>query len=154
MKGHITALILIPALFCAACNKEPAKPATEQTTPAATAAPDTGPADLAPQGEKNLLPNGGWFTWKFSEKPKLGTVIVKVQVFDKDGKQATPYTITGDSGMPEMPAHDANAVAFQLNKKGDYLMPVNIVMTGEWRVIIRVKQDKSEIYAGKVIFSL
>ena len=154
MKKNIAALILIPALFCAACNKEAAKPAAEQPAPAAAAAPDAGPADLAPQGEKNMLPGGGWFTWKFSEKPKLGTVIVKVQVFDKDGKQGAPYTITGDSGMPEMPAHDANAVKFQLNKKGDYLMPVNIVMTGEWRVIIRVKTDKTEIYAGKVLFSL
>jgi len=154
MKRHIPALILIPALFCAACNKEPAKTAPEQANTSSTAAPDAGPADLAPQGEKNMLPGGGWFTWKFSEKPKLGTVIVKVQVFDKDGKQGTPYEITGDSGMPEMPAHDANAVMFQLNKKGDYLMPVSIVMPGEWRVIIRVKTDKTEIYAGKVIFSL
>ena len=159
MKQHLAALILISALFCAACNKEPAKTTAEPSRAAMSADRSAVPPpvtlpDLTPQGEKNMLPGGGWFTWKFSEKPKLGAVIVKVQVFDKDGKQGTPYTITGDSGMPEMPAHDANGVIFQLNKKGDYLMPVNIVMTGEWRVIIKVKTDKTEIYAGKAIFSL
>jgi hypothetical protein len=45
-------------------------------------------------------------------------------------------------------------VKFQLNKKGDYLLPVELVMPGEWSVLIRVKSGKEEIYAGQVLFTL
>ncbi|HCC49342.1 MAG TPA: hypothetical protein DEQ38_14700 [Elusimicrobia bacterium] len=110
--------------------------------------------DLAPAGRKNPLPDGGWFTWQFAKKPKLGTAIVKVQVFDKAGNRAKPYDIIGESGMPSMPYHDSGPVKFQLNKKGDYLLPVDLVMPGEWQVVIRVRKDKKEIYAGKVLFTI
>ncbi len=110
--------------------------------------------NLSPQGKKNLLPGGGWFTWNFDRKPKLGTLIVKVQAFSKDGKRSVSYEITGECGMPEMRAHDSGPKKFLLNKKGDYLMPADIVMPGEWEVVIRVKKDGKEIYAGKVLFDV
>ncbi|HAF95703.1 MAG TPA: hypothetical protein DER10_02720 [Elusimicrobia bacterium] len=109
---------------------------------------------LASQGKKNLLPGGGWFTWKFDKKPKLGTLIVKVQAFSKDGKRLTSYEITGECGMPAMRAHDSGTIKFLISKKGDYLMPVDVVMPGEWEVVIRVGKDGKEIYAGKVAFSV
>ena len=154
MKITIVLLALLPLLACKNNTERPSAPATSpaavQPVPAAAA----GPAQLAPENKPNPLPGGGWFTWKFSEKPKLGTIIVKVQVFGKDGGRETPYEIIGESGMPSMPYHDSGPVKFQLNKKGDYLLPVDIVMTGEWSVLIRVKQENKEIYAGKVLFSL
>lgn len=110
--------------------------------------------DLASEGKKNALPDGGWFTWQFAKKPKLGTAIVKVQAFDKAGNRAKPYEIIGESGMPSMPYHDSGPVKFQLNKKDDYLLPVDLVMPGEWQVVIRVRKDKKEIYAGKILFTL
>ncbi len=110
-------------------------------------------AVLAPEGNKNMLPGGGWFTWKFSEKPKLGNIVIKVRAFSKGGVQESPYEITGEAGMASMRDHDTGPVKFQLNRKGDYLLPVGLVMTGEWQLTIRVKKGKNEIYAGKVVFS-
>ena len=112
------------------------------------------PADLAEAGKNNMLPSGGWFTWKFDKKPKLGTLIVIVQAYSKDGKRDTSYEITGESGMPSMHYHDSGKVKFQKNKKGDYLLPMNVVMTGEWRIVLRVKKAKKEIYAGQILFSI
>ncbi len=109
---------------------------------------------LAAQGEKNMLPGGGWFAWKFTGKPKLGTVIVRVELFGKDGKPAKDLEFVGESGMPAMRYHDSGPVKFQLNKKGYYLLPVDVVMAGEWQLVIRVKKAKKEIYAGKVLFSV
>ena len=112
------------------------------------------PLDLAPQGKKNLLPGGGWFTWKFDKKPILGTLIIKVQAFSKEGKQEKPYAVSGECGMPAMRDHDSGVKKFLLNKKGDYLLPVDVVMPGEWEVVIHIKKAGKEIYSGKVRFSV
>jgi len=145
MKEHIFALLIL-SLACAGAHAA--------DRPSAAAPAPAKPELLAAEGKKNMLPDGGWFTWRFAEKPKLGTVIVKVQVFDKAGARVKPYEIAGESGMPSMRYHDSGPVKFQLNKKGDYLLPVNVVMAGEWQLIIRVKKGKKEIYAGKVLFSV
>ena len=144
---RILAVLLFGTL--AACGgQEPSPP----SAPAGTA--QAGPAPLAAPGEKNNLPDGGWFIWNFSEKPKLGTLIVKVSAFDKEGGLVQAYEIIGEYGMPSMPYHDSGPVKFQLNKKGYYLLPVDVVMPGEWSVTIRVKQGKKEHYAGKVLFTV
>lgn len=139
-------LSVISVLLLAGCGKRDAQ------QPAAGG--QAGPAALAPEGEKNQLPGGGWFTWRFAEKPKLGTAIVKVQAFDKDGKPSQAYDVIGEFGMPSMRAHDSGPVKFQLNKKGDYLLPVNIVMAGEWELKIRVMKGTEQLYEGPVLFTV
>lgn len=55
--------------------------------------------------------------------------------------------IIGDAGMPSMSgAHDTGDKPFVLSNKGAYLLPVNIVMPGEWEIKLTVKK------VGKVIF--
>lgn len=143
MKTARFALLLLPFLCLA--------PLSAGTAAKAARVPE--PAVLAQEGKKNMLPDGGWFTWQFSQKPKLGSLVVKVQAFDKAGARVRNYVIIGESGMPAMRYHDSGPVKFQLNKKGDYLLPVDLVMPGEWQVVIRVKKGRKEIYAGKVVFS-
>lgn len=138
-------LAAVAAVLMAACGGKDAPP-----PPALQAAQGA----LAASGEKILLPDGGWFTWQFAEKPKLGTAIAKVQVFDKSGARVTPYEVAGEYGMPSMRYHDSGPVKFQLNKKGDYLLPVNIVMAGEWELKIRVMNAKEKLYEGAVLFTI
>lgn len=138
------ALTLSLAAFMAACGGK------ESPAPASPAAPGT----LAAQDERMALPDGGWFTWRFTEKPKLGTPIARVQVFDKAGVQAAGYEVIGEYGMPSMRYHDSGPVRFQLNKKGDYLLPVNIVMAGEWELKIRIMKGKEKLHEGAVLFTI
>jgi hypothetical protein len=139
----------ISSVMAPAAVKGPAK-----DRPAAGRNEILSPAALAAQGAKNHLPRGGWFTWQFDKKPRLGTAIIKIRVYSAAGKQESLCEITGESGMPSMPAHDTGRVKFQLNKKGDYLLPVNVVMPGDWRIIIRIKRDGKEIFAGKTDFNV
>lgn len=139
--------------FLAGCAKQES-PAPAAQGAAVSGPAQEGPAALAAEGEKNPLPGGGWFTWRFAEKPKLGTPIAKVQVFDKAGARVTSYEVIGEYGMPAMRYHDSGPVKFQLNKKGDYLLPVNIVMTGEWELKIRVMNGKEELYEGAILFTI
>ncbi len=41
-----------------------------------------------------------------------------------------------------------------MNKKGDYLLPVNVVMPGEWEVVLNFLKDKKPIYTGSVRFNV
>ncbi len=98
-------------------------------------------------GKKVQLESGYYLTYKFDKKPKLGTVIIKVEVFNSQDKKDTSMEIVGDSGMPSMRgAHDTGDRPFTLSNKGDYLLPINIVMPGGWEIRFTIKK------AGKVIF--
>jgi hypothetical protein len=98
-------------------------------------------------GKKVQLEDGNYLIYKFDKQPKLGTVIIKVEVFDSKDKKDTSMEITGDAGMPSMRgAHDTGDRPFALSHKGAYLLPVNIVMPGEWEIKLTIKK------AGKVIF--
>ena len=153
MKTIVFAFMFLPLL---ACGKPPEQPAgAADTVPVAgLKAGEAALVRLAPEEKRNPLPDGGWFIWKFSEKPKLGTVIVKVQVFGKDGEQENSYDVAGEFGMPSMRDHDSGPVKFQTNRKGDYLLPVDIAMEGGWKLLIKFKRDKNEVYAGKVLFDI
>lgn len=111
--------------------------------------------DLPGYGKKCWIGEEYYFTYKFDKKPKLGTAILKVQLFDAKGARVTAIEITGASDMPSMRgAHDSGEVPFKLNKKGDYLLPVNIVMPGEWEVKITFLKDKAPIYRGAFRFEI
>lgn len=111
------------------------------------------PVALPGAGEKCWIGKEYYFIYSFDKKPKMGTVILKIQVFDQAGKRDTSMEITGNSGMPSMRgAHDSGDVSFQLNKRGDYLLPINIVMPGEWEVTLHFLKDKKPIYSGSFRF--
>ena len=110
---------------------------------------------LPGSGRKCKISEDVYFTYEFSEKPKMGTVILKVQVFDKNGAKTTPYLIKGRSDMPAMRgAHDSGDVEFKLNRKNDYLMPINIVMPGEWEVRLTFLKDGDPVFFGRINFNV
>jgi len=106
-------------------------------------------------GKKVPIEGGGYLIYEFDKKPKLGTVILKVEVFNGDGKKDTSLEILGDSGMPSMRgAHETGDQPFKLSKKGDYLLPVNIVMPGDWEIRLTIKKDGQVVYRGSYKFDV
>jgi hypothetical protein len=106
-------------------------------------------------GQKTWIGDEYYFVFDFDKKPQMGTIIMKIQVFTKDGKQDNSLEITGSSDMPSMKgAHSTGDQPFRLNKKGDYLLPVNVVMPGEWEVVLNFLKDKKPIYTGSVRFNV
>ncbi len=124
-------------------------------TPTGVQAPEPGFRDLPKAGKKCWIGEVNYFIYEFDKTPKMGTFILKVQVFDKDGRQMSDLDITGRSDMPSMRgAHDSGEVAFRLNKKGDYLLPVDIVMPGEWEVRLTFSRNKVVIFRGRLSFDV
>jgi hypothetical protein len=111
--------------------------------------------ELPGAGKKCWIGEEHYFTYRFVQPPKIGTAILRVQLFDKTGQRVTDIQVTGNSGMPSMRgAHDSGEVPFELNKKGDYLLPVHIVMAGEWEVQLRFLKENEVIFLGSFRFGV
>jgi hypothetical protein len=106
-------------------------------------------AAMPAPGKKVPLEGGGYLIYEFDKKPKLGPVILKVEVYTADGKKDTSLEILGDSDMPSMRgAHETGDQPFKLSQKGVYLLPVNIVMPGDWEIRLTLKKDGQVIFRG------
>jgi hypothetical protein len=112
------------------------------------------PVLLKAEGRKNSLPSGGYFTWRFDKKPQMGVVIVVLQAFSRTGAKDTAYEITGQYGMTGMRMHDSGPVPFQRNKKGDYLLPVQISMPGAWQIQIEIRRAGKPVTVGTIEFEV
>jgi hypothetical protein len=111
--------------------------------------PMPGPGKKVPVGGDHYLIFG------FDKKPKLGMIIMKVEVFAKDGKKDTSFEIKADSGMPSMKgAHESGDQPFKLSKKGDYLLPINIVMPGDWEIRLTLSKGGKVIFRGSYQFDV
>jgi len=106
-------------------------------------------------GKKCRIDEQLYFTYEFTEKPKMGTAILRIRVIDQEGDQTTAFTVLGRSDMPSMAGgHDSGEQEFKLNKKGDYLLPVNIVMPGEWEVKLTFKRGDIAVFRGVFRFNV
>jgi hypothetical protein len=126
-----------------------------------TAAKDAGVAQkpvfvpMADPGKKVPIGNGYYLIYGFDKKPKMGTVIMKVEVFNADGKKDTAFEMKADAGMPSMGgAHETGDKSFALSNKGDYLLPINIVMPGDWEIRLTVSKEGKVIFRGRYNFNV
>ena len=108
-----------------------------------------GPAKKVPIGTDYYLIYG------FDKKPKLGQLIMKVEIFTKEGKKDTSMEVKADAGMPSMKgAHETGDRPFKLSKKGDYLLPINIVMPGDWEIRLTLLKGGKIIFKGSYQFDV
>jgi len=155
--ARILAALALAAVTAAAAAAQPARSCCSSPGLAPSGPQAGGPEvkDLPKAGKKCSIGEVNYFVYDFDRTPKMGTVILKIQVFDKDGKQVSDLDITGRSDMPSMRgAHDSGEVAFKLNKKGDYLLPVNIVMPGDWEVLVTFSRTKIVVFRGRIAFGV
>jgi len=110
---------------------------------------------MAGPGKKVPIGNDQYLIYGFDKKPKLGTVIMKVEIFTKDGKKDTSMQAKADAGMPSMKgAHETGERPFSLSKKGDYLLPINLVMPGDWEVRLTLMKEGKVMFRGSYQFDV
>lgn len=153
----ISLIIGLVILAAAAASAQPAASCCNSPglTPSGPKAQQPEFKDLPKAGQKCWIGEVNYFVYEFDKTPKMGTVILIVKLFDKDGKQVADLDLSGRSDMPSMRgAHDSGEVAFKLNKKGDYLMPVSIVMPGGWEVLLTFSRNKVVVFRGRIAFDV
>jgi hypothetical protein len=142
-------------LLMASASLLPAAPprAAERITAPAASAADF-PVLPAP-GEKVPLGDDHYFTYAFAEPPKLGAAILRVEIFTKAGVRDTSFRVLGDADMPSMRgAHKTGDQPFALNKKGVYLLPIRLVMPGDWEIRLTFQRDGKVLLRGSHLFDL
>jgi hypothetical protein len=146
----LTTVFFLPSLSSGAMHKGGHMAAG---TAFAAQTPDYPP--MPAPGKKVPLGSGYYMIYGFDKKPRLGTAIMKVEVFTEDGKKDTSLEVRADADMPSMRgAHAAGEKPFQISKKGDYLLPVRIVMPGDWEIKFTVIKDGKVIFRGRYDFDV
>ncbi len=148
-------VLVILAVWLPLCaeSQQGQKSRSGPTTPVAQQTPAY-PSMPAP-GKKVPVGSDYYLLYGFDKKPKLGTLIIKVEIFTKDGKKDTSVEVKADSGMPSMKgAHETGDRSFKLSKKGDYLLPIDIVMPGDWEIRLTLLKEGKVIFRGSHQFDV
>jgi hypothetical protein len=110
---------------------------------------------LPAPGRKVPIGDGYYLIYGFDKSLKMGTVIMKVEVFTAEGKKDTSLEVKADADMPSMRgAHATGDRAFKLSRKGDYLLPIAIVMPGYWEIKLTVLKGGKVIFRGRYNFNV
>lgn len=100
-------------------------------------------------GKKVPLGNDYYFIYGFNRKPKVGKMIVAVQVYRKSGEKDTSMEIELDAVMPSMKgAYKTVGHIFKLSRKGNYLCPINLVKPGEWEIRLTFSKGDKVVFRG------
>ena len=154
MLGKITKLVIIIAIASWAISSSALHECGVFSTSKVLGA-DKSAVPVLKAGQKHWIGEQYYFVYEFDKKPQMGTIIMKIQVFTKGGKQDSSMEITGSADMPSMKgAHSSGEQPFKLNKKGDYLLPLNVVMPGDWEVVLNFSKDKKPIFTGSARFNV
>ena len=110
---------------------------------------------LPKPGEKVPLGADHYFVYGFDKPPKIGTHIMRVEIFSRDGRRDTSFVVKGDADMPSMRgAHSTGEKDFALSAKGVYLLPVRLVMLGDWEIRFIFVKDGITVLRGVHLFDL
>lgn len=106
-------------------------------------------------GKKILIGSGYYLIYGFDKKPKLGTIIMKVEIFTDEGQKDTSFIVKADAGMPSMKgAHETGDRTFKLSRRGDYVLPISIVMPGDWEIRLTILKDQKAVFRGRYNFDI
>jgi hypothetical protein len=121
----------------------------------ASAAPMPEYPPMPEPGNKVSIGDGFYLIYGFDKPLKMGTVIMKVEIFTGEGKKDTSLEVKADADMPSMRgAHATGDRAFKLSNKGDYLLPISIVMPGGWEIKLSVVKGGKVIFRGRYNFNV
>lgn len=110
---------------------------------------------LPKPGKKIPLGTGHYFIYGFDKAPKLGMAIMKVEIFDNKGNRDTSFVVKGDADMPSMRgAHSSGDKDFSISAKGAYLLPVRLVMPGDWEIRFTFTKNGTAPFRGAYLFDL
>jgi hypothetical protein len=110
---------------------------------------------LPKPGERIPIGPDHYFIYAFSSPPKLGTVVMRVEIFDRDGRRDKSFVVKGEVDMPSMRgAHKTGNKEFSLSAKGVYLLPVPLVMPGDWEFRFTFEKDGKTVMLGAYQFEV
>jgi len=112
-------------------------------------------AALPRPGRKIPLGTGHYFTYGFVKSPKVGTAVMRVEIFTLADARDHSFVVKGDADMPSMRgAHSTGDKTFAVSAKGIYLLPVHIAMPGDWEIKLTIEKDGKALFRGIHLFDV
>ena len=116
------------------------------------------PEDYKPlpkPGEKVPIDADYYFVYGFASPPKIGTAVMRVEILSRDGRRDTTFIVKGEVDMPSMSgAHKTGNKEFSLSAKGVYLLPVPLVMPGDWEFRFTFERSGKTVLLGAYRFEV
>ena len=110
---------------------------------------------LPKPGAKVTMDADHYYTYGFDKQPKLGATVMRVEIFNRNGKRDTTFVVKGSADMPSMRgAHSSGDTDFSLSTKGVYLLPVQLVMPGDWEIRFTFIKSGKTLHRGSYRFNL
>jgi hypothetical protein len=110
---------------------------------------------LPKPGEKVPIDADHYFVYGFASPPKLGTAVMRVEIFTHDGRRDSTFVVKGEVDMPSMRgAHKTGNKEFSLSAKGVYLLPVPLVMPGDWEFRFTFEKSGKTVSLGAYQFEV
>ncbi|MDD5712775.1 MAG: hypothetical protein PHY31_08490 [Smithellaceae bacterium] len=142
-------LALTPAILWGAQADRSKAPKGFSAAPAPVFIPMPKPGSKVPIG------GGSYLIYGFDGKPRMDIMIMKVEIFDGNGRRDTSCQVKANADMPSMRgAHVIVERAFKLSRRGDYVAPIDIVMPGTWEIRLTVLKNGVVIYRGSYEFEV
>ncbi len=111
--------------------------------------------NLLKEGKKIKINNDYYFIYTFPEKPKIGSSVLKISVFNNKKEKVKSFNITAEYDMPSMKGHHPSGVQnFMLNKNTDYLLPVHFAMQGGWAIDLTFNVSNISVYKGTILVNI
>ena len=148
-------LVVISLLWLPYAESQREPKSSLNASSASTAEHTTSYPSMPGPGKKVLIGKDYYFIYGFDRKPKLGTVIMKVEIYTAKGEKETSMEVKADAGMPSMKgAHETDERSFKLSRTGDYLLPIDIAMPGDWEIRLTILKDGKVIFRGRYQFDV
>jgi len=92
--------------------------------------------------------------YEWPEKPKVGSYTLKVNLVDNTDASVEGAEVKVSYDMPSMRGHHAKTETMKQNAKGDYLLPINFAMPGDWEIIVSAYKDGVEIASETILLDI
>jgi len=91
------------------------------------------------------------FQYGWTEKPKMGSSTLKINIFNAAGEKVNDLVILGSYDMPSMSGHYyQKPTPIAISRNNDYLMPVQTTMAGEWIITVTFQKEGQELHTETI----
>ena len=92
--------------------------------------------------------------YEWPEKPRVGNYTLKVNLVDRAGKPVEGAEVVVSYDMPSMRGAHATTETMKKNARGDYLLPIQFVMPGDWEIVLSALIDGDEVAAELILLDI
>jgi hypothetical protein len=110
--------------------------------------------NIIQEGKKTPLNENYSFVFSFVDKPKMGSTILRIEIFDKQNNKVDNFVVDAAVDMPSMRGHHGSQKTITANASKNYVAPIDFMMRGEWEIALTFKEAHTVVSVGILNLSI